>query len=111
VANPPEGRRWVKGQSGNPTGYSRSRRISDAIGRLLDKHDALEDVLAQVIVGAAIGEQSLLKGRKPDIRFLQLLIERTEGRAAEAPPPDVSYADIPDDEPDVEPRRPGPAEA
>lgn len=71
---PPIATRWQPGQSGNPAGYSRSRRISDAIEKLLDEDDNLERVAKRWLHAVLSGE---------DFRYLKELLERTEGKVAD----------------------------
>ena len=61
---------WKKGQSGNPAGYSRSRRITDALIKLIAEKGA-DDALAKVW---------LKKSLEADPRFFAMLLERVEGK-------------------------------
>jgi hypothetical protein len=79
---PPEHSRWKKGQSGNPAGYSRDRRTSAAIVRLIDEKGAT-DAIARVWLKA------MLEG---DFRYFREFLERTEGKV----PDRVALADDPD---------------
>lgn len=81
------------GQSGNPTGTSKRRRVFAALEKLLDETvPEGADLIAKTIFAKAVGLRRLLKDdredggyREPDLRYLELIIERLEGRAAEAP--------------------------
>ena len=66
------GPRWKKGESGNPQGYSRNRRLTDAIKRKLSE-PGREEQLAD-----AWFEQAL-SGSYPHLREI---LDRTEGKVA-----------------------------
>ena len=86
---------WQPGTSGNPAGYSRGRRISDAIEAVIDEL-SLEPDMARVVVGMALGRKDLLKHKetdpetgivtweqhKPDLAWFKVLMSRLE------PPPE-----------------------
>lgn len=72
---------WKKGQSGNPNGYSRKRRITDRLISIIERQK-LEDTIAITWLGAAMGDEKLLKGRKPNAAFFQMLLERLEGKSS-----------------------------
>ena len=76
---PPEETRWKQGQSGNPDGYSRGRRITDRLIKIIEDKN-LGDTIAVAWLGAALGDEKLLKGRKPNAAFFSMLLERIEGR-------------------------------
>lgn len=65
-------KRWQKGESGNPQGYSRNRRLTDAIKRKLSE-PGREEQLAD-----AWFEQAL-SGSYPHLREI---LDRTEGKVA-----------------------------
>jgi hypothetical protein len=67
--DPPKEHQFKPGQSGNPKGYSRKRRITDALLDLIAEHKA-DKTLANVWLTAA------LKGNFP---FFRELLDRTEG--------------------------------
>lgn len=73
--------KWKPGESGNPNGYSRSRRITDRLARLIEDHK-FDDEIATAWLGAALGDERLLRGRKPSAAFFAMLLDRIEG-----PPP------------------------
>ena len=56
---------WQPGTSGNPAGYSRGRRISDAIERRMDELQ-LDDKFADVAIAMAIGDKQMLKHKATD---------------------------------------------
>jgi hypothetical protein len=66
---PPKEHQFKPGQSGNPNGYSRSRRITDALLDLIAEHKA-DRTLANVWLKAAL---------QGDYRFFRELLDRTEG--------------------------------
>jgi hypothetical protein len=84
--DPPSEHRWKPGQSGNAAGYSRGRRISDALSRLIEAKGAA-DLLAEVW---------LAKSLEGDPKFFAMLLDRTEGRVAEAREEPVGLADVHD---------------
>jgi hypothetical protein len=65
--------KWQPGQSGNPAGYSRSRRTTDALLRLIDEKGA-DDAIARVWL------KRVLEG---DFRYFKELLERTEGKTSQ----------------------------
>lgn len=90
---PDQDHKFKPGQSGNPAGHSRSRRISDALSRFIDQKGLGED-LKLVIYAMASGQKHLLKQkvkdpetgkevwiqRTPELGWLTTLLERTEGK-------------------------------
>jgi hypothetical protein len=56
---------WQPGSSGNPAGYSRGRRISDAIEGLIDEM-GLDRNFGQVAIAMALGRRELLKRKATD---------------------------------------------
>jgi hypothetical protein len=56
---------WQPGASGNPAGYSRGRRISDAIERRMDEL-GLDQAFADVAIAMAFGRRELLKRKAID---------------------------------------------
>ncbi len=56
---------WTPGTSGNPAGYSRGRRISDAIESLIDEM-ALDRKLAATAIHMATGDKTSLKQKVKD---------------------------------------------
>ncbi len=76
---PPEETRWKEGQSGNPNGYSRGRRISDRLIKIIEDR-GLDETIAITLLGAALGDSRLLKDRKPNYQFFAMLLDRIEGK-------------------------------
>ena len=82
---------WPPGTSGNPAGYSRGRRISDAIERQIDEM-ALDREFGATAIAMALGKKSMLKQKvndpetgediwvehKPDIAWFKMILERIE---------------------------------
>ncbi len=82
---------WTPGTSGNPAGYSRGRRISDAIESLIDEM-ALDRKLAATAIHMATGDKTSLKQKvqdpetgediwvehKPNIAWFKMIMERIE---------------------------------
>jgi hypothetical protein len=56
---------WQPGTSGNPAGYSRGRRISDAIEQRMDELQ-LDGKFADVAIAMAIGDRQMLKHKATD---------------------------------------------
>lgn len=73
---------FKKGQSGNPDGYSKGRRITDRLMRFIGEN-GLDETIAKVWIGAALGDEELLEGRKPNAAFFSMLLERLEGKVSE----------------------------
>lgn len=67
---PPEHSRWQPGQSGNPAGYSRNRRITAALGALIEDEKAGQP-LARVWLNLALSG---------DPKFFSMLLDRIEGK-------------------------------
>jgi hypothetical protein len=94
VANPngtPENLRprppWKPGESGNPNGYSKRRRIADTVAEVIDKKGMSEE-LALIVLAKATGRKELLTftdrdGKKvtrdPDIAWFNMLREMVDG--------------------------------
>ena len=82
---------WPPGTSGNPAGYSRGRRISDAIERLIEEM-ALDREFGATAIAMALGKKYMLKRKvkdpetgeeiwvehKPDITWFNMILERIE---------------------------------
>jgi hypothetical protein len=68
--------KWKPGQSGNPAGYSRGRRVTDALIALIEDKGA-EKPLASVW---------LRKALEGDPKFFAMLLDRVEGKPIEKPP-------------------------
>ncbi len=69
---------WQPGQSGNPAGHSRGRRIAAAITRLIDEK-GLEREIALTLIGMALGRRKMLRGRKPEYQWFRELLNRVDG--------------------------------
>lgn len=74
------------GQSGNPAGHSKGRRITSALEGLIDEIKA-DPKLARVWLAKALGDRRLLKMKDgpdldPDFRWFAMLVERLEGKVA-----------------------------
>jgi hypothetical protein len=100
VANPNprtdqlEPTKWKPGESGNTGGYSRKRRITDRLIKLLEDEN-LDKTVAVTLFAAAIGDEKLLKGRKPNAAFMQMLLDRVEGKVKPAPESDEAEEESP----------------
>ena len=84
---------WPPGTSGNPAGYSRGRRISDAIERLIEEM-ALDREFGATAIAMALGKKYMLKRKvkdpetgediwvehKPDIAWFNMILERKAGQ-------------------------------
>lgn len=83
---PPEETRFKPGQSGNPAGYSRSRRVSDALIALIVEKKADRSL-------ALVWLQKALEG---DRHFFRYLLDRVEGpvRFDETPESDGAADDV-----------------
>jgi len=67
---------WKPGQSGNPGGRPKKRLIDEALEQLLEANDSA----AAREVAAAL----LDRARKGDMRAIQLVAERTQGKPTQA---------------------------
>jgi hypothetical protein len=74
------------GQTGNPDGYSRGRRIADAVHRALNKRGLLDD-LATTMIAMALGQK--IANRTPDLQWFREVRDMVDGsprlRDREAP--------------------------
>src|SRR5271157_6100321 len=82
---------WPPGTSGNPAGYSRGRRISDAIERLIEEM-APDREFGATAIAMALGKKYMLKRKvkdpetgeeiwfehKPEIAWFNMILERIE---------------------------------
>ena len=82
---------WPPGTSGNPAGYSRGRRISDAIETQIEEM-ALDREFGATAIAMALGKKGMLKHKvkdpetgddiwvehKPDIAWFKMILERIE---------------------------------
>jgi hypothetical protein len=71
--------RWPPGVSGNPSGSSDRQRVTMKLRRLIDQKE-LDGLLATTWLAAAVGDEELLKGRKPSYVFFRELLDRLEGK-------------------------------
>ena len=81
VADRPQGfpnveQQFRPGQTGNPDGYSRGRRITDALHRALNKSSLLDDV-ATTMIAMALGQK--LPNRTPDLLWFRELRDMIDG--------------------------------
>lgn len=70
--NPPKEYQFKPGQSGNPNGHSRKRRVLSALESLIDEKDRGRDAAA-VLFAMATGQK--LQGRSPDLDWFKLMLE------------------------------------
>ena len=89
---------WPSGTSGNPAGYSRGRRISDAIENMIDEQ-GLERSFAATAIAMALGHKHTLRQlvkdpvtgvdvwveHKPDLAWFKMIVPRP--RIEPAPQP------------------------
>jgi hypothetical protein len=95
------------GQSGNPKGRPKGRTLTDLMSALLDAHELCGEptpggrTVGQVLVESWVSHAV----KRGDAALIREILDRVEGKIVPAPPgPVVTLIDIPDDEPDVEPR-------
>jgi hypothetical protein len=91
---PPEHSRWKPGQSGNPAGSSQRQRITGRLLKIIEEK-GLDDTLAVTWLGAALGDEKLLKGRKPNFAFFKELLDRVEGKAPDGGPFQADDEELP----------------
>jgi hypothetical protein len=70
------------GVAPNPKGYSKKRRITDRLIKMLED-EGLDAKVAATLFAAAIGDETLLEGRKPNAQFMAMLLDRVEGKVTE----------------------------
>lgn len=68
--DPPAEYRWKPGQTGNPNGHSRGRRVTSALIALIEEKGADKALAARWL-------QEALKG---DPKFFAMLLDRVEGK-------------------------------
>ena len=95
---PSEKDQFVPGQSGNPGGYSRGRRIRNAIHRMLDEK-GLERTIALTFYAMATGDRKPLNGRKPSLRWFREFLDRVDGPVGKSDADDKAEAATAGDEP------------
>ncbi len=107
---PPVEHYWQPGQSGNPGGLSKKRRISNAMERLLDLSMAELDSYEPKTVAEGLA-LAIIRNGSMDPRFTTHALERTEGKVADTirheggPQPlqiILAEAKRPTDQPDAE---------
>jgi hypothetical protein len=69
---------WKPGESGNPAGYARRRRIADAIGRLIDDQK-LDRTIALTAIAMMLGDKKPIKGRKPSLAWFKMIRDMIDG--------------------------------
>ncbi len=84
---------WQPGQSGNPAGHSRGRRVAAAITRLIDEK-GLEREIALTLIAMALGRRKMLKGRKPEYRWFRELLNRVDGPVGKDEDEGFNLADL-----------------
>jgi hypothetical protein len=84
---------WEPGQSGNPDGYSRGRRVADALHRALNKRGLLDDV-ATTVIAMALGQK--IANRTPHLEWFRELRDMIDGppRSREGEAPDTTEETI-----------------
>ena len=89
---------WPSGTSGNPAGYSRGRRISDAIENMIDEQ-GLERSFAATAIAMALGHKHTLRQlvkdpvtgvdvwveHKPDLAWFKMIVPRPRIEPAAQP--------------------------
>jgi hypothetical protein len=99
VPFPNQPTQFPPGQSGNPGGYSRGRRITNELVAILEREGVTAEI-ATVILAMATGKKHLLRQkirdpetgkdvwfqRTPELGWLNTLLDRTEGKVPERPP-------------------------
>jgi hypothetical protein len=84
--------RWKPGQPGNPNGSSERQRVTTKLRKLIDEKE-LDGLLATTWLAAAVGDDALLKGRKPSYVFFRELLDRLEGKLPEKIQAEVASMD------------------
>ena len=81
------------GQTGNPEGYSRGRRITDALHRALNKRGLLDDI-ATTMIAMALGQK--IANRTPDLMWLREVRDMVDGspRLRDRDAPDATVETI-----------------
>jgi hypothetical protein len=73
---------WQPGQSGNPNGSSDRQKVTTRLRRMIMEKQ-LEGTLSEVWFAMAVGDEGLLKGRRPSYAFFRELLDRIEGKLPE----------------------------
>ncbi len=79
---------WKKGQTGNPGGYSKGRRLSSQISEFLNSDENAE-LIKKVILGAFLGDKELIGTdkngvqREPNLAWFEGVMNRIEGKVAD----------------------------
>jgi hypothetical protein len=81
------------GQTGNPAGYSRRRRLADAFHRALNK-PGLEDDIATTVIAMSLGQK--IPNRTPNVMWFRELRDMVDGspRLREREAPDATVETI-----------------
>jgi hypothetical protein len=69
---------WRPGESGNPRGSSDKQRLTNQLRKFLDEN-GYEEEIVRTWVGAALGDERMLAGRKPVFSFLKEALDRIDG--------------------------------
>jgi hypothetical protein len=85
---------WKRGQSGNPGGYSKTRRMASALNTYIKLSGATEDIVAALVQGAKDG----------NIQHIREIFDRIDGKVPT--PVEVIEDDGPDYAEDPEPIEP-----
>ncbi len=80
--------KWEKGQTGNPGGFSKGRRLSSQISDFLSQPENAE-LIKKVILGAFLGDKELIGTdkngvqREPNLAWFEGVMNRIEGKVAD----------------------------
>jgi hypothetical protein len=91
---------WKPGQSGNPSGSTKRRRLAAAMYAMIEEK-GLDKNFAMTAIAMALGETELLKGRNPDLQWMRFLHACVDGPFEHR---DHAVVEIVPDKPD-EPKR------
>lgn len=78
MANPENLKHWQSGQSGNPAGTTKKRRLAAAFHRFLDEK-GLEGQLCLLIYAKAVGNKKALGDLDPDLAWMNLALDLLHG--------------------------------
>lgn len=97
---------WKPGESGNPKGrVTGSKNLTTLLREAAEKRRLMGQDLPDMTAGEALAESMFYHAIKGNPAFAREILDRLEGRVpAAGPEPAETYDDIPDGEPDVEPR-------
>lgn len=71
---------WQPGQSGNPKGYSRRRRLQDALLKHIED-SGLDGEIVRTWLAMALGDKAKLAGKEPEFQWFKLLVDTVDGKA------------------------------